>query len=402
MAQEVEGDGSATYGQCFQSFPNEVRALNLGQRWGDPSPTATMHIDLHTVTRASSSFDFRTFDQEGVIFFGDTQPEVDWFILAMRGGKPEIQIFNNVTKITVSGGPRIDDGKWHQLMVKNEGHAIALEVDGEMHLAMSHVSHSIVSRPSPSLRIGVGGLLMPPRRLLAPLNPAMDGCMRRWNWLNKSLEWQEASSLEDKGTKRCFRAVSRGSFFPGDGLATFSLADLSTGRRPADGSWDLRVSVQVRAPQQAATLLAVAPAGQRPLLRLDQQGQDLVLRMGNETELRVPLPARGCLESHLFVRATSSQLTLTVDNTEDSALVPKPEFESLRRAWLAGRGSLVIGGLPGQDVSMPAKDHAFFRGCLRAILVHGRELDLDAVQSRSNSIWAHSCPGEDAGGDGGH
>uniref|UniRef100_A0A8D2LXB4 Laminin G domain-containing protein n=1 Tax=Varanus komodoensis TaxID=61221 RepID=A0A8D2LXB4_VARKO len=152
-------------------------------------------------------------------FFGDTQPEVDWFILAMRGGKPEIQIFNNVTKITVSGGPRIDDGKWHQL------------------------------------------------------NPAMDGCMRRWNWLNKSLEWQEASSLEDKGTKRCFRAVSRGSFFPGDGLATFSLA---------------------------------------------------------------------------------------------------------------------------------GTDHAFFRGCLRAILVHGRELDLDAVQSRSNSIWAHSCPGEDAGGDGGH
>uniref|UniRef100_A0A670ZRX2 Laminin G domain-containing protein n=1 Tax=Pseudonaja textilis TaxID=8673 RepID=A0A670ZRX2_PSETE len=59
---------------------------------------------------AASSFDFRTFDPEGVIFYGDTSPSIDWFVLALRQGKPIMQIHNTLTNITVSGGRHLDDG----------------------------------------------------------------------------------------------------------------------------------------------------------------------------------------------------------------------------------------------------------------------------------------------------
>uniref|UniRef100_H9GL75 Sex hormone-binding globulin n=1 Tax=Anolis carolinensis TaxID=28377 RepID=H9GL75_ANOCA len=179
---------------------------------------------MKSTTIAASSFDFRTFDPEGVIFYGDTNPGKDWFVLALRKGKPEMQIHNAVTNLTVSGGMRLNDGRWHRLMVKNEGDVVIMEVDGDDQLVLRHVSSSVIDHPVFAMRIGVGGLFIPAQELLTPLNTAMDGCMRRWNWLNKTSEWREGSSLEEEGTKVCFPSIRPGSFFPGNGLATFSLA----------------------------------------------------------------------------------------------------------------------------------------------------------------------------------
>uniref|UniRef100_A0A4X2K4V0 Sex hormone binding globulin n=1 Tax=Vombatus ursinus TaxID=29139 RepID=A0A4X2K4V0_VOMUR len=63
-----------------------------------------MTFDLTKVTRAISSFDLRTWDPEGVIFYGDTNPKDDWFMLVLRGA-----------------GPRLDDGCWHQLIPALDG-----------------------------------------------------------------------------------------------------------------------------------------------------------------------------------------------------------------------------------------------------------------------------------------
>ncbi|XP_063157753.1 sex hormone-binding globulin [Candoia aspera] len=392
--QEAEEGDASKLGLCFKGFAVEAGSLNLGQRWGDPSPTATLHIDLQTVTSAASSFDFRTFDPEGVIFYGDTSPSVDWFVLALRRGKPEMQIHNTLTNITVSGGRRLDDGQWHRIVVKNEGHGVMLEVDGDDHLTLSHVSHPIVSRPTSQMRIGVGGMLISLHELLAPLNPALDGCMRRWDWLNKSLEWHEGTSLADQDTKVCFVTVQRGSFFPGDGQAVFALSALPSGPRPANGSWLLSMQLRIRAAPQQSTLLAVSALKQSPLLRLALQHMDLTAELGNKTVLLVPLPEGGCLDTLVFLSVSPSSFKLRLGNTEISKPTPKSEFESLQQIWLSRMGSLVIGGLFGEEKSQEVN---FFRGCLSAIQVQGRELDLDAAQYRANSIWAHSCPGSDEG-----
>uniref|UniRef100_A0A2K6T922 Sex hormone-binding globulin n=1 Tax=Saimiri boliviensis boliviensis TaxID=39432 RepID=A0A2K6T922_SAIBB len=73
-----------------------------------------MTFDLTKITKSSSSFEIRTWDPEGVIFYGDTNPKDDWFMLGLRDGRPEIQLHNPWAQLTVGAGPRLDDGKWHQ------------------------------------------------------------------------------------------------------------------------------------------------------------------------------------------------------------------------------------------------------------------------------------------------
>ena len=60
-----------------------------------------------------STFEFRTFDPEGVVFYGDNHSGDEWFILALHGGVPEIQIYKADILVSVTGGPRLDDGQWH-------------------------------------------------------------------------------------------------------------------------------------------------------------------------------------------------------------------------------------------------------------------------------------------------
>nr|XP_031532086.1 sex hormone-binding globulin isoform X1 [Vicugna pacos] len=73
-----------------------------------------MTFSLTKITKTSSSYEFRTWDPEGVIFYGDTNPKDDWFVLGLRDGRPEVQLHNHWAQLTVVTGPRLDDGRWHQ------------------------------------------------------------------------------------------------------------------------------------------------------------------------------------------------------------------------------------------------------------------------------------------------
>uniref|UniRef100_A0A667I484 Sex hormone-binding globulin n=1 Tax=Lynx canadensis TaxID=61383 RepID=A0A667I484_LYNCA len=73
-----------------------------------------MTFDFTKIRKTSSSFELRTWDPEGVIFYGDTNPQKDCFVLGLRDGRPEIQMRNHLAQLTVGAGPRLDDGKWHQ------------------------------------------------------------------------------------------------------------------------------------------------------------------------------------------------------------------------------------------------------------------------------------------------
>uniref|UniRef100_A0A673URI4 Sex hormone-binding globulin n=1 Tax=Suricata suricatta TaxID=37032 RepID=A0A673URI4_SURSU len=73
-----------------------------------------MTFDFTKIRKTSSSFELQTWDPEGVIFYGDTDPQEDWFMLGLRDGRPEIQMHNRLAQLTVGAGPRLDDGRWHQ------------------------------------------------------------------------------------------------------------------------------------------------------------------------------------------------------------------------------------------------------------------------------------------------
>lgn len=50
-----------------------------------------------------------------MIFYGDTNTKDDWFMLGLRDGQPEIQLHNLWARLTVGFGPRLSDGRWHQV-----------------------------------------------------------------------------------------------------------------------------------------------------------------------------------------------------------------------------------------------------------------------------------------------
>ncbi|XP_030152560.1 sex hormone-binding globulin isoform X4 [Lynx canadensis] len=119
-------------------------------------------------SRTSSSFELRTWDPEGVIFYGDTNPQKDCFVLGLRDGRPEIQMRNHLAQLTVGAGPRLDDGKWHQVEVKVLGDSLLLSVDGEEVLCLRQVSGPLAGKVQPVVRIALGGLLFPVSSLRLP------------------------------------------------------------------------------------------------------------------------------------------------------------------------------------------------------------------------------------------
>ncbi|XP_077170609.1 sex hormone-binding globulin [Paroedura picta] len=380
------------YDQCFPEIPKEAGALNIGQKWADPSPAATLSIDLRKVNSTASSFEFRTFDPEGVIFYGDMSPGKDWFVLGLHQGKLEMQIHNSIINTSALGEQRIDDGQWHQILVKNEGDRVALELDGSSLLSLNEVSHAITEHPFPEMRIGVGGLLIPTKELIIPIHPAMDGCLREWNWLNTSSTWREGAALEGEGAKACFPHIQRGSFFSGGGLASFLLSELPSGLSLSKENWTLAVRASLSASPQRGTILAVSPLDQAPVLSLKLEDEEVVAQLGDKTALWVPLPWVGCPASDLLLDITPTDLTLQLGSLEVSRQIQETDFKRLRHLWLSGDGQLFIGGLPGQGDPPQAVEGAFLRGCLHEIQVQGRALDLDSAHYKSDTIWAHSCP----------
>lgn len=48
-----------------------------------------------------------------MIFYGDTKNGDDWFVLSLKDGIPLMQISKGDVLVSVAGGPKLDDGKWH-------------------------------------------------------------------------------------------------------------------------------------------------------------------------------------------------------------------------------------------------------------------------------------------------
>uniref|UniRef100_A0A452UQ84 Sex hormone-binding globulin n=1 Tax=Ursus maritimus TaxID=29073 RepID=A0A452UQ84_URSMA len=140
-----------------------------------------MTFDFTKIRKSSSSFELRTWDPEGVIFYGDTNPKDDWFVLGLRDGRSEIQLHNQMAQLTVGAGPRLDDGRWHQLV------------------------------------------------------PALDGCLRRGNWLDPQA--QTSGSAPTSSLRSCTVQSQPGTFFPPGTHAEFNLQGEASASFCLDGLW---------------------------------------------------------------------------------------------------------------------------------------------------------------------
>ncbi|XP_007091674.2 sex hormone-binding globulin isoform X1 [Panthera tigris] len=349
-------------------------AVHLSSGSGQ-EPITIMTFDFTKIRKTSSSFELRTWDPEGVIFYGDTKPQEDWFVLGLRDGRPEIQMHNHLAQLTVGAGPRLDDGKWHQVEVKVLGDSLLLSVDGEEVLCLRQVSGPLGSKVQPVVRIALGGLLFPVSSLRLPLVPTLDGCLRRENWLDQQA--QTSVSALTSSLRSCAAESQPGTFFPPGTRAEFSLQDIP---QPHAEPWAFSLDLGLQLAAGSGHLLALGTPENRPWLSLQLQGQKVVLSSASGPQLDLPL----VLGPPLQLKLGESGAVLSQRPKKEILALPLLDPASLLNLWVQPQGRLFLGALPGEASS------ASF--CLDGLWAQGQKLDMDRALSRSQNIWTHSCP----------
>ncbi|KAG7464670.1 hypothetical protein MATL_G00167880 [Megalops atlanticus] len=347
--------------------------INLGQRWGSKTPLMHTTANLTEVTSIKSSFEFRTLDPEGVVFYGDTRGGADWFVLALRGGRPEMQIGKADVLTTVTGGPKLDDGRWHKIELRSEGRSVVLELDGVVALVVGLHSQKTQTDLTGQMRLSLGGILITEQRLLNPLRMEMDGCVRAGTWLNLSTPWETDLSQE---LQPCFTSISKGSYFPGTGLATFNSSDFPV--HQTDGS---EVSIEIEGYDVltwSGTVLSLKTLQGEAVLTVTAHNEtgEFIVKFGTQT-------------STVKMDPFDLDLNLTKHALEVS---DGPIMEDDTHDWLSMWNEGMVLAFGGVSDGTEDSSSPYLHGCLRRIQIQGQEVDLDRAIYKHNSVSSHSCP----------
>uniref|UniRef100_A0A671F0Q5 Sex hormone-binding globulin n=2 Tax=Rhinolophus ferrumequinum TaxID=59479 RepID=A0A671F0Q5_RHIFE len=246
-----------------------------------------MTFNLTKITKTSSSFEFRTWDPEGVIFYGDTNPKDDWFVLGLRDGRPEIQLHNHWAQLTVGAGPRLDDGRWHQLV------------------------------------------------------PALDACLRQDNWLDQQAQ---TSVSAPTSLRSCAIESQPGIFFPPGTHAEFSLQDIP---QPHAEPWAFSLELEIQLAAGSGHLLALGTPENPSWLSLHLQNQKVVLSSGSGPGLDLSL----VLGLPLQLKLAVSSVVLSQGPKKEILALPPVGLGSLLNLWVHPQGRLFLGALPGETSS---------------------------------------------------
>ncbi|XP_010886196.2 sex hormone-binding globulin [Esox lucius] len=353
--------------------------INLGQHQGTWAPLMQTRENLTQVKSIRSTFLFRTFDPEGVVFYGDTLNGKDWFILALKDGIPEMQIGKADILVSMHGGPKINDGKWHLLEISNNGDFVRLNVDSQKEVIVGLKSKMTESVLQGQIRLAIGGILVSPENLLVPFQPAMDGCIRQGNWLNLSMPWETQQLGEPRP---CYANIEPGSYFTGAGVATFNTTEL-----PAYQTEDIGITISIQGDSSMlnGTILSLKTPGEeiattRLIVDNDLKNIKLTIRT-------IESISKSIRFTKLTLTLKKNQLNMKTDETEMK--LESDDIPDYLSRWKEGM-ILAFGGL--QEDRAPDNSNQYLKGCLAKIQVLGQDVDLDRALYKDASISSHSCP----------
>ncbi|XP_029471593.1 vitamin K-dependent protein S-like isoform X2 [Rhinatrema bivittatum] len=305
--------------------------LHLGN--GDKASVLLLEFQLSNLTSSLSSFDFRTYDSEGIIFYGDIDGPGSWFLLALRQSHLEIQMSNEDGQMMLSQwGPNMSDGKWRKVSVDRNANTIEVKVDGEI---VINLMHYLRTRHIPlnhtRLRIVLGDLV--PDSTIHLLRP------------------------EDN---------------------------------PKDGAtWGLSIEVSFRPVSATGILFAVQGQNDTTAfsLAMDQQEQAFKITLFDK-QFSKEFPVDFCVGhwQSILLKLLNGQLVLETPTIQATWRVLLDDFEALKSVWFKSTTAIYIGGTP--DSSMESSN---FTGCLK-MLLQGKQVDLELAKNKYEHIRTHSCP----------
>lgn len=384
------------------TMAKSVKSLYLGRMFSG-TPVIRLRFKRLQPTRLLAEFDFRTFDPEGVLFFAGGRSDSTWIVLGLRAGRLELQLrYNGVGRIT-SSGPIINHGMWQTISVEELERNLVIKVnkDAVMKIAVAGELFQL-ERGLYHLNLTVGGIPFKENDLVQPINPRLDGCMRSWNWLNgEDSAIQETVKANTK--MQCFSVTERGSFFPGNAFAFFSLnytrTSLDVG---TETTWKVEVVARIRPATDTGVLLALV--GDNHVVPLSValvdyhstkklKKQLVVLAVEDVALALMEIKVCDSQEHVVTVSLRDGEATLEVDGTKGQSEVSAAQLQErldILEKHLQGTLLTFVGGLPDVPVTS-APVTAFYRGCM-TLEVNQKTLDLDEASYKHSDITSHSCP----------
>lgn len=384
------------------TMAKSVKSLYLGRMFSG-TPVIRLRFKRLQPTRLLAEFDFRTFDPEGVLFFAGGRSDSTWVVLGLRAGRLELQLrYNGVGRIT-SSGPIINHGMWQTISVEELERNLVIKVnkDAVMKIAVAGELFQL-ERGLYHLNLTVGGIPFKENDLVQPINPRLDGCMRSWNWLNgEDSAIQETVKANTK--MQCFSVTERGSFFPGNAFAFFSLnytrTSLDVG---TETTWKVEVVARIRPATDTGVLLALV--GDNHVVPLSValvdyhstkklKKQLVVLAVEDVALALMEIKVCDSQEHVVTVSLRDGEATLEVDGTKGQSEVSAAHLQErldILEKHLQGTLLTFVGGLPDVPVTS-APVTAFYRGCM-TLEVNQKILDLDEASYKHSDITSHSCP----------
>ncbi|XP_068569405.1 sex hormone-binding globulin [Cebidichthys violaceus] len=349
----------------------------LGQDRDIWRPLIHTAVNLSEISSIKSSFHLRTFDPEGAVFYGDTKNGEDWFVLSLKDGIPLMQISRGDSLVSVAGGPKLNDGKWHTVEVSNQDPFVILEVDGSNRMEVGMQSKETNKVLSGELRLALGGILVDKEKLIVQFEPHMDGCVRKGSWLNLSVPWE----VEAEELWPCYQNVQPGSYFPGTGFAIFN-----TSVFPIEADRGVKTELWGDFSKMDGTIFSIKAPGQELMFALvaNNNTKEVTLTFGDEN-----ICMKDTFKRLVIIFQTDSlQVLQDEDESKTTTLPISPvSHTGYLTTWKEGR--LAVGGLLGEEEDDVGSQ--FLTGCLEKIQVQGRDLDLD-LAVKHMSISSHSCP----------
>ncbi|VCW66608.1 unnamed protein product [Gulo gulo] len=350
---------------------------------------------LPEITRFSADFDFRTYDSEGVILYAESLDHSAWFLIALRDGKIEIQFKNEfATKIT-SGGKVINNGQWNMVSVEELEHSISVKIAKEAVMNINK-PESLFKLTSGFLETKVYFAGLPRKAentLIRPINPRLDGCIRGWNLMGQGASGIK-EIIQEKQNKHCLVTVEKGSYYPGSGVAQFSI-EYSNLSNVED--WQVNASLSIRPSTGTGVMFALVSGSTVPFAlslvdSASEKLQDILVSVENTVMYRMEAVSLCSNQPfHLELRVNRNNLELFTPLKKDTI-----SSENLQRQLaildeaMKGTVTTYLGGLP--DIPFSATPvNAFYNGCME-VNINGVQLDLDEAVSKHNDIRAHSCP----------
>ncbi|KAM4612167.1 sex hormone-binding globulin [Polymixia lowei] len=349
----------------------------LGQHVDAWRPLVQTTANLTEVQSIKSTFEFRTFDPEGAVFYGDTKNGQEWFVFSLKEGIPEMQIRKGDILISVTGGPKLNDGKWHLLGLSSIEKFVILEVDGSKALVVGLGSEVTDEFVSGELRLALGGILVDRSELIVQFQPEMDGCVKEGNWLNLTSPWE----TEEEELWPCYQNIQPGSYFPGTGCAVFN-----TSVFPFEVESGVKIETWGDFGQMDGTILSIRAPGHELLLAVvaNNNTKEVTITFGNDKLIM----AEGFKRLAIIFQKDFLQVLKDEDPSGATKLSIPPESQShYLTIWRGGR--LAIGGLLGEGEDYVGTNYLI--GCLEKIQVQGKDLDLD-LAAKHASVSSYSCP----------